>query len=89
MDLAHSYAYSDSATDIPMLEAVGHPVAVNPDRALRKHAVDMGWEIQVFKNPVPLFTRPTRSQVGLSTSVVAAVAAIAGSWWWLHREQRG
>ena len=35
-DLAESYAYSDSATDLPMLEAVGHPFAVNPDKALRK-----------------------------------------------------
>ena len=33
------YAYSDSVTDLPMLEAVGHPYAVNPDRALRKEAL--------------------------------------------------
>ena len=38
-ELARCYAYSDSATDIPMLAAVGNPVAVNPDRALRKHDV--------------------------------------------------
>ena len=37
-DLAGSTAYSDSHTDLPFLEAVGHPVAVNPDRALRKIA---------------------------------------------------
>ena len=37
-DLARCYAYSDSATDLPMLEAVGHPHAVNPDRALRREA---------------------------------------------------
>ena len=36
LDLAHSWAYSDSATDVPMLAAVGHPVAVNPDRELRQ-----------------------------------------------------
>src|SRR5205085_2833133 len=35
-DLAACYAYSDSSTDIPMLEVVGHPYAVNPDRELRK-----------------------------------------------------
>ena len=37
IDLDASYAYSDSVTDIPMLEAVGHPVAVNPDRDLARH----------------------------------------------------
>ena len=37
--LEHCYAYSDSITDLPMLEAVGHPTVVNPDRALRKEAV--------------------------------------------------
>ena len=39
LDLAESYAYSDSVTDVPMLEAVGHPVAVNPDRDLRRTAM--------------------------------------------------
>ncbi len=42
-DLAECYAYSDSITDLPMLEAVGHPSAVNPDRALRKIAIERGW----------------------------------------------
>jgi len=44
IDLDASYAYSDSATDIPMLEVVGHPVAVNPDRELARVAKDRGWE---------------------------------------------
>ncbi|MDQ2754683.1 MAG: HAD-IB family hydrolase [Actinomycetota bacterium] len=47
--LADSWAYSDSVTDLPMLEAVGHPVAVNPDRALRRIAMERGWEIRLFK----------------------------------------
>ena len=38
LDLAQCYAYSDSASDLPMLEAVGHPVAVNPDGTLERHA---------------------------------------------------
>src|SRR6476646_11003091 len=42
-DLAASYAYSDSVTDVPMLEAVGHPFAVNPDRALRRVAAERDW----------------------------------------------
>ena len=44
-DLSRCYAYSDSVTDIPMLEAVGHPYAVNPDRALRREAVARDWPI--------------------------------------------
>ena len=40
--LEHCYAYSDSITDLPMLEAVGHPTVVNPDRALRKEADGAG-----------------------------------------------
>ena len=54
-DLSKSFAYSDSATDLPMLEAVGHAVAVNPDRALKKEALARGWDIRSFKNPEPLF----------------------------------
>jgi hypothetical protein len=45
IDLAASYAYSDSESDLPMLEAVGHPVAVNPDAALARIARERGWEI--------------------------------------------
>ena len=48
IDLTDSYAYSDSISDLPMLEAVGHPVAVNPDGALRRIAREAGWEIMLF-----------------------------------------
>ena len=51
-DLADCWAYSDSATDAPMLEVVGHPVAVNPDRALRKEAAEREWPVRVFTRPV-------------------------------------
>jgi HAD superfamily hydrolase (TIGR01490 family) len=47
-DLAASTAYSDSHTDRPFLEAVGHPVAVNPDRALRRMAAARGWPVLEF-----------------------------------------
>jgi HAD superfamily hydrolase (TIGR01490 family) len=47
-DLAASTAYSDSHTDLPFLEAVGHPVAVNPDRELRRVAEERGWEVLTF-----------------------------------------
>jgi HAD superfamily hydrolase (TIGR01490 family) len=48
-DLSASTAYSDSHTDLPFLEAVGHPVAVNPDRGLRRVAEDRGWPILRFE----------------------------------------
>ncbi len=47
--LADCFAYSDSVTDLPMLEAVGHPHAVNPDRALRKIAAERGWPVLAFE----------------------------------------
>jgi len=53
-DLAASWAYSDSHTDLPFLEAVGHPVAVNPDRQLRKIAEHRGWPILRFRERLPL-----------------------------------
>ncbi len=48
IDLAESYAYSDSESDLPMMRAVGHPVAVNPDRALERVAREEGWRIMRF-----------------------------------------
>jgi HAD superfamily hydrolase (TIGR01490 family) len=47
-ELPECTAYSDSHTDLPFLEAVGHPVAVNPDRSLRQTARDRGWPILEF-----------------------------------------
>ena len=51
IDLASSYAYSDSATDEPMLAVVGHPVAVNPDRELLRIAREREWEVRYFVRP--------------------------------------
>ena len=48
LDLGQCYAYSDSASDLPMLQAVGHPVAVNPDARLARHARSNGWPIVHF-----------------------------------------
>ena len=48
LDLNESWAYSDSVTDLPMLETVGHPVVVNPDRALRRIAQMRGWPVLQF-----------------------------------------
>jgi HAD superfamily hydrolase (TIGR01490 family) len=76
LDLGGSYAYSDSFTDVPMLEAVGNPVAVNPDRELRKHAEEHGWQIRDFRRPVRLRSRlPTVPKP--RPSVAAAAGAVA------------
>jgi HAD superfamily hydrolase (TIGR01490 family) len=48
-DLAQCTAYSDSHTDLPFLETVGHPVAVNPDRALRRIAAQRDWPVLEFR----------------------------------------
>lgn len=49
IDLSASYAYSDSESDLPMLRAVGHPVAVNPDRELSRVAKEEGWQVMTFE----------------------------------------
>ncbi len=58
LDLDECTAYSDSHTDVPFLEAVGHPVAVNPDTALRKVAVERGWPVLEFSEQ--FFPSPAR-----------------------------
>ena len=83
IDLRTSYAYSDSATDIPMLEKVSHPVAVNPDRQLKRHALAHEWEIRSFKDPVPLLPAPTAKEIGIGASVLAGTAAVIGAGLWL------
>jgi len=90
-DLAESYAYSDSITDLPLLEEVGHPTAVNPDRALRKIAVERGWPILTFANGVPLRERisglrPPHATATLSVAS-AGVAAVGAAWYALHRRR--
>jgi HAD superfamily hydrolase (TIGR01490 family) len=76
LDLAASSAYSDSATDLPMLEAVGRPVAVNPDRALAKIARERGWELRHFTKPIRLRDRVGRTTPVVTTSLAAAAAAL-------------
>ena len=91
IDLEASYAYSDSATDLPMLEVVGHPVAVNPDRELARVARDRGWEVRQFRNGVPLRERvnmppPRTTAVGAASLMI--VVAAGGAAWWLWRARR-
>ncbi|MEU6563986.1 HAD family hydrolase [Nocardia nova] len=80
-DLSQCYAYSDSITDLPMLSAVGHPTAVNPDRALRREAVAREWPILAFSNPVSLWSRipaPSSTTVA-ATAIVGLSAVLAGA----------
>ncbi|MBY8888492.1 HAD-IB family hydrolase [Streptomyces sp. PTM05] len=90
-DLARSYAYSDSATDVPMLESVGHPYAVNPDRALRREAVAREWPVLTFSRPVRLRQRvpslPSRPVLAL-TVAMAGAAFTAGLLWYVSRRRR-
>jgi HAD superfamily hydrolase (TIGR01490 family) len=81
-DLDASYAYSDSGTDTPMLEAVGHPYAVNPDKALRKIASERGWPVLRFSRPVELrrrqlATKPTIAAVALGAGAAAGAVVLA------------
>lgn len=73
--LSDCSAYSDSATDLPLLEAVGHPVAVNADRELKRVAKERGFQQLDFKNPVKLRDRATvPSAVVVGSLVLAGLA---------------
>jgi HAD superfamily hydrolase (TIGR01490 family) len=67
-DLKLSYAYSDSVSDLPMMELVGHPVAVNPDSELNRIAHEQGW-------PIVIFARRTKRAFALSGAMVASIGA--------------
>ncbi|GGC04328.1 HAD family hydrolase [Cellulomonas carbonis] len=76
-DLATSYAYSDSVTDVPMLGTVGHAAVVNPDRALRRVAAERGWEVLAFRRPVALRPRLPPAHRTVPTAVVVAAVVVA------------
>jgi HAD superfamily hydrolase (TIGR01490 family) len=91
-DLERCYAYSDSATDLPMLRTVGNPHAVNPDRALRREALARGWPILDFHRPVrlkqrlPGFAVPPRPAL-VAVAAIGAAAATAGLVWYANRRR--
>jgi HAD superfamily hydrolase (TIGR01490 family) len=85
-DLEQCFAYSDSITDAPMLEVVGHPHAVNPDKELRKLAASKGWPILQFTRPVTL-----RSRIPVKPTLAALTAGAAltvGGAIWLNRRRK-
>ena len=81
IDLAESWAYSDSGTDIPMLEAVGNPVAVNPDRDLLRAARANDWAIRYFEQTVALRRGPRAPAAAGVVSGALALATAAVVWW--------
>lgn len=89
--LADSFAYSDSITDLPMLEVVGHPVAVNPDKELRAIAEDRDWQILEFEREVTVRTRlatiPKPVPV-ISGAAVAGGLAAGLTLWAMKRTKR-
>ena len=91
-DLAECWAYSDSWTDRPMLELVGNPVAVNPDKALRRHAAGAGWQLLEFRRPVRMRTRlpkvPTPPGPPLVYAGAVVLAAAVSLAWWSGRPRR-
>ncbi|MGH8983786.1 MAG: HAD family hydrolase [Acidimicrobiia bacterium] len=90
IDLDGSYAYSDSITDLPMLETVGHPVAVNPDKDLARLARTREWDVRVFTRPVRMRDRvpvpPAGPTIAVSSALAAAGAGLA-VWWWLRKRE--
>jgi HAD superfamily hydrolase (TIGR01490 family) len=90
IDLQASFAYSDSITDLPMLETVGHAFAVNPDRDLNRVAADKGWEVLRFENPVTIRKKlaefaPSPKATMLGGGVVMTVGAGFAAYLWLRR----
>jgi HAD superfamily hydrolase (TIGR01490 family) len=75
LDLSRCSAYSDSANDLPMLELVGHPCAINPERKLRRHAEENGWRVRDYR------TGRKAARAGLLTAGVtgAAVGAVSAA----------
>jgi HAD superfamily hydrolase (TIGR01490 family) len=84
-DLAECYAYSDSVTDLPLLEAVGHPHAVNPDKALRRAAVERSWPVLAFRSPVPARRRLPRPTGPTAWGGMAVAAGAVGYLVWASR----
>jgi HAD superfamily hydrolase (TIGR01490 family) len=88
-DLAESYAYSDSVSDAPLLEAVGHPTAVNADRGLRRIATDQGWPMLEFRHPIPLGRRlRDRPAVPVAAAAIGVGVGLAVGLVWYGRHRR-
>ena len=88
IDLSQSYAYTDSHTDLPMLEIVGYPVAVNPDAELRRIALEREWPILDFAKPVAMRSALTTPEARTAAAGVAVGAVALGLAWYAARRRR-
>jgi HAD superfamily hydrolase (TIGR01490 family) len=88
ISLGDSYAYSDSISDLPLLELVGHPHAVNPEKELRDVATDRGWPILEFHRQVSLARRLARPVPLISGATVAGLVGAIVVWALLRRRGR-
>lgn len=88
-NLADCHAYSDSIEDLPMMDAVGQAVAVNPDSDLASVAEERGWMIRTFEIPVPARTRPLPGKIRVTPRVgMVAGVALGAAWWVLATKRR-
>jgi HAD superfamily hydrolase (TIGR01490 family) len=88
-DLTRSYAYSDSITDVHMLEVVGHPHVVNPDKELRRVALERGWPVLDFSRPVALRSRMHLPESrGTLAALAVGSAVVVGSAIYLSARRR-
>lgn len=91
LSLPDSFAYSDSITDLPMLETVGHPVVVNPDKELAQVAEERDWQSLEFERPVTIRTRLATLPKPVPLISGAALAGVVGGavvLWALRQRQR-
>lgn len=77
IDLAASWAYSDSINDLPLLGAVGHAVAVNPDSRLRAHARAAGWPVEDFRSRTVIREQAAPALIGAGGFIAGALAGYA------------
>lgn len=76
LDLTLCYAYGDSTNDVPILSSVGHPVAINPDGRLRRHARAVGWPVREFRG-----RRRVAARRSMHAARLAGVAWVVGLVW--------
>jgi HAD superfamily hydrolase (TIGR01490 family) len=91
-ELGACFAYTDSVTDLPMLDAVGHPTAVNPDSELRRIASERGWPVVDFVKPVSMRSRmpiEKRQAVAAGAAAAAVSAAALGLAWYARHRRAG
>lgn len=87
-DLSQCFAYSDSVTDLPLLESVGHPVAVNPDRGLREAAEERGWQILTFQHTARVRSSASKAALPIAAATIGVGLAATATYCLLRARQR-